>query len=88
MIGFGLILLTSVFVLVMLTSVFVDVLTLIWFILMLKYISKIQLKMGSIIEWDVVIYISDVYRVSKIYSIVEVNLVESWWICGRRSDII
>ena len=40
--------------------------------------------MGSIIEWDDVMSTYDVYRVSNHSSIVEVNVVEILWTCGRR----
>ena len=39
--------------------------------------------MGSIKEWNYGMSVSAVSRVSKNSSIVGVNIVESWWICGR-----
>ena len=42
--------------------------------------------MGSIMELDDVIYISAVSGVSIISSMVGLNVVESWWLCGGRSN--
>ena len=65
--GYGLILLTSVFVFVMLTNVSVGVLMLIWSILMFEYIEKFWLTMCSIIEWDDFMSIAAVSRFSNNY---------------------
>ena len=43
---------------------------------------KFLLTMGSIIEWDVVMSISAVSRVSNIYSFLGVNVRDSCWFCG------
>ena len=65
--GYGLILLTSVFVFVMLTNVSVGVLMLIWSILMFECIEKFWLTMCSIIEWDDFMSIAAVSRFSNNY---------------------
>ena len=44
--------------------------------------------MGSIIELDDVNPISTVSKFSKTSSIVEMNVVESWWICGIYSSFL
>ena len=49
---------------------------------------KFRLKMGSIIEWYGVMYISAVYRVSNTPSIVGVSVMESCFICGRCSKFL
>ena len=49
---------------------------------------ELRLTMGSIIEWDDVMSISAAYRVSKASSNMGVNVVESCWICDRRSNFL
>ena len=44
--------------------------------------------MGSIIEWNIVMYISDVSRVSNISSIFGVNVRDIFWICVWRLNLI
>ena len=42
--------------------------------------------MGSIIEWGGFMSMSDVYIISKITDIEKINMVESWSLCGLRSN--
>ena len=44
--------------------------------------------MGVIMEWAVDMSVSAAYRVSKNSSIVELNIAESWYICGRRLFVV
>ena len=49
--------------------------------------TKLMLTMGSIIEWDGFMSMSAVYRVSNISYILGVNMLESWSLCGWRSNL-
>ena len=48
------------------------------------YCQFFLFTIGSIIEWDVAISTSAVYRVSKTSSIVEWGVLESWGIFGSH----
>ena len=50
--------------------------------------TKFRLTMGSIIWWEYFMSVSAISRVTKTSSIVGVDLVESWWLCGRRSSFL
>ena len=49
---------------------------------------KFLLTMGSIIEWDLFISNSDVSRVSKIFSIEGVNVIDSSLLCVLHSNLL
>ena len=61
---------------------------LIWSIMVVKFIAKFQLTMGTIVERGVDMFTSTVFRVSKTSSIVDCNIVEGWFICSRPSTFL
>ena len=63
-------------------------LTLVWYILAMKGISKFTLTIGSITEWNVVMFTYPFSRVSKTYSIVNWNVVESCCLYGFSSNVL
>ena len=50
--------------------------------------TNLLLKMGSIIEWYGLMSMSAVSRVSKISSIEGNNMIDSWLLCGWRSNLL
>ena len=51
-------------------------------------LQKFWFTMGSIMEWAVDMSTSNVSRVSNTSSIVDWNIIESWFLCGRNSNFL
>ena len=70
----------------MLTCVFMGLLALVWTIVVMGGIFKVSVENRSIVFKECAIFmsISTVYRVSKTYLILDLNVLESWFLCGFR----